>query len=63
MLRSDEMRKICADHAKRVQQQAGDGYMSDSVVAETRAYAFVKAETTDAWRDNLRNNTLVKALH
>lgn len=42
--------------------RAGDGFVADTQVGKKRAHTFVRATTTSAYYDNLRNNTLLKAL-
>ena len=59
---SQEMAEICKEEAERIAQIAGDGYSVDTHVGRTRVNASVGAETTKAYWDNLRNNTLLKAL-
>lgn len=45
-----------------VAARAGDGYKADTSVGKKRAHTFVRAETTEAYYENLKNNTLLKAL-
>ena len=62
LLQSDEIREYCEELAQGVASRAGDGYEVDSMVGKTRANASVYAATKEANRDNLENNTLLKAL-
>ena len=62
LLQSDEIREYCEELAQGVASRAGDGYEIDSMVGKTRANASVYAATKEANRDNLENNTLLKAL-
>ena len=62
MLKSEEMRAICAEHASTILGRCGDGYETESYVAETRAVATVYAATPAARADNIANNTILKAV-
>lgn len=63
LMKSKEMQKILSDEAKKIKDRAGDGYEDDIYVGKTRANAMVKAKSYKAKRDNLKNNTLLKAVH
>lgn len=63
LLRSNEMMQACVEQANMVKQRAGDGYEVNTHVGKNRVNAEVKAETFAARRDNLKNNTLLKALN
>lgn len=65
LLKSEEVQKALTDIAKDVQEIAGEGYevgAAEEKVLKTRAIATVYARTSAAKRDNLENNTLLKAL-
>ena len=62
LLKSADVKKYCEEIARGVASRAGDGYEFDSVVGKTRVNASVYAATKKANRDNLENNTLLKAL-
>ena len=62
LLKSDEIKSYCEELARGVASRAGDGYVVDSMVGKTRANASVYADTKEANRDNMKNNTLLKAL-
>ena len=62
LLKSDEMAAVCKEHAEAVAQRAGDGYKVDTYVGKTRVNAMVSADSAKARKDNLKNNTLLKAL-
>ena len=47
---------------KQVAARAGDGYATDVYQAGTRVIASVYTETEEAMKDNLENNTLLKAV-
>ena len=62
LLRSEEMMGLCQEYAQGIQERAGDGYESDTYVGKNRVNAMVFASTSKAKRDNLENNTLLKAV-
>lgn len=62
LLRSQEMGAIVREHADAVAGRAGGGYKVTVFTGKNRVNASVKATTTAARRDNLKNNTLLKAV-
>ncbi len=62
LLQSPAMQKECRKQAEQIRSRCGDGYESDVYVGRNRANAMVWAETSAAKRDNLDNNTILKAL-
>ena len=62
LLRSDEMQAICMEHAKSTVNQLGDGYSANGYKGKNRVNAEVRADSYAAYRDNLKNNTILKAL-
>ena len=62
LLRSEEMLSVCREHAERAAERCGRGYEVNTHVGRNRVNAEVRAVTWEAWRDNLRNNTILKAL-
>lgn len=52
----------CAELAAGIAASCGDGYDSDTYDAGTRMVASAYTATEDAYKDNLANNTLVRAL-
>ena len=62
LLKSAEIEAACKEQADAVASRAGDGYIVDTYVGKTRVNAMVTADTYAARRDNLKNNTLLKAL-
>lgn len=62
MMKSAEMQGILTDKASAIKNRCGDGYESDIYVGKNRANAMVVAKTNQAKRDNLKNNTLLKAV-
>lgn len=62
MLKSEEMKEICAEHAQAIMERCGPGYEMDTYVGQNRVNAMVTASTYQAKADNMRNNTLLKAM-
>lgn len=62
LLRSDEMRQICAEQAQDIAKRCGSGYEMDSYVGKNRVNAMVWPESAEARQDNYHNNTILKAL-
>lgn len=62
LLRSPEMLQICEEHAGVVLDRCGDGYKTDGHTGKNRVNAMVYADTYQAKADNLKNNTILKAL-
>lgn len=62
LLRSEEMKDICAEHASNILGRVGDGYEMDTYIGQNRVNAMVKAVTPHAMRDNMKHNTLLKAV-
>lgn len=60
LLRSHEMTEICKSHADRIAGRAGSGYEVTTHTGRNRVNASVHASTEEAYRDNLKNNTLLK---
>ena len=60
LLRSPELRALVEKHARAARQRAGDGY--EVYTVQTRVVALVGTATGAAEADNLKNNTLLKAL-
>lgn len=62
LLRGAEMMEIIDAKAGRVAQRAGIGYVTSKYIGRNRVNVSVYAETDEAWRDCLENNSLIKAL-
>ena len=62
ILQSDEMMSICKEYADGIQARAGEGYETDTFVGKNRVNASVFTATPEAMKDNLENNTLLKAV-
>ena len=63
LLQSGEMAAICRSHAQAIANRAGGtGYMVTTYTGRTRVNASVITATAEAARDNMKNNTLLKAV-
>lgn len=62
LMKSEAMQAVLTEEASKVMGRVGDGYEQDVYVGKTRANAMVSAATYQAKKDNLKNNTLLKAL-
>lgn len=62
LLKSSEMQSVLSEKATSIRQRVGDGYDQDVYVGKSRANAMVSARTYKAKKDNLKNNTLLKAV-
>lgn len=62
LLKSSEMQDILADVASTIRGRAGEGYEQDVHVGKNRANAMVWPASKRAKKDNLENNTALKAV-
>ena len=62
LLKSQEMQSVLVEKATGIKNRCGEGYTQDVYVGKNRANAMVKAGTYQAKRDNLKNNTILKAV-
>ena len=62
LMQSAEMQSILKDKANNALNSLGEGYKSDIHVGKNRANAMVYADTYQAKRDNLKNNSILKAV-
>lgn len=62
LLRSPEMMAVCQGYADRALGSLGDGYEVSTMTGRNRVNAEVRAETYAAKKDNLKNNSILKAL-
>ncbi len=62
LLRSDEAESICRNFAQKAANSLGEGYEVSSYKGKNRVNASVRAETYQARSDNLKNNTILKAV-
>ncbi|MDB1709506.1 hypothetical protein AB1I55_10520 [Enterococcus entomosocium] len=62
LMKSNQMQGVLEEKATGVRNRAGEGYKQDVYVGKTRANAMVYADTYQAKKDNMKNNTLLKAV-
>lgn len=62
LLKSSEMQNVLTEHATKIKNRCGEGYEQDIYVGGNRANAMVSATTYDARKENMENNTLLKAV-
>ncbi len=62
LLRSPEMMKICEEKANNALGTLGTGYIVTTMTGRNRVNASIFAETYEAKRDNIENNSILKAL-
>ena len=62
LLQSKEMQTVLNERASQAVQRLGAGYASDSYVGKNRANAMVYADSFLAKRDNVKNNSILKAV-
>lgn len=62
MLKSQEMLGICKEYANNALSKLGPGYEVTSMVGKNRCNASVAAVTQKAKKENLKNNTILKAV-
>ncbi|KXT73195.1 Phage-associated protein [Streptococcus sp. DD10] len=62
LMKSGAMITVLNKHATAIKNRCGDGYEQDLYVGKSRANVSVSAKTYKAKKDNLKNNTLLKAV-
>lgn len=62
LLKSPQIQAVCMGYANRIQAKCGAGYSINTHTGPNRVNVMVYAETKEAIKDNLENNTLLKAL-
>jgi hypothetical protein len=62
MLKSPEVADMCMQKAASALSRCGDGYETESRTYPERKGAVIKAVSYTAKQDNLKNNTLLKAV-
>lgn len=62
LMKSAEMQEVLKDYATGIRDRCGEGYEQDIYVGKNRANAMVSAKTYQAKADNMRNNTILKAV-
>ncbi len=62
LLRSKEMMDIVEGYAQDIANRCGDGYEVSTYTGTNRVNASVLTATWEAYKDNLDNNTILKAV-
>ncbi len=62
LLKSAEIESACRAQAEAIAARAGGGDEVTTYTGKPRVNASVHAATKEAYRDNLKNNTLLKAV-
>ncbi|HJB24221.1 MAG TPA: hypothetical protein H9946_08765 [Candidatus Jeotgalibaca pullicola] len=62
LLKSAEMQNVLEEKATAIKNRCGDGYGQDIYVGKNRANAMVYPDSYAAKRDNMKNNTILKAV-
>lgn len=62
LMRSAEMQGVLEEAASPIMARLGAGYGQDSRVGKTRCNVSIHADSAEAKRDNMDNNTLLKAV-
>lgn len=62
LMQSHEMVEALKEYATRAQQRLGDGYEVSTYVGRSRANAMVSADSFAAKRENLKSNSIIKAV-
>lgn len=61
-MKSEEMTKMLHERAEQIANRAGTGYAADTKMMGTRVIASAYTDSFDAMRDNLDNNSLLRAV-
>lgn len=62
MLRSPEMEALLKERAQNIVSGLGDGYDSTTYIGKNRANASIRATSWETYQNELKNNTILKAL-
>jgi hypothetical protein len=62
LLKSKEIRSICKEYADKAVRKLGDGYSANVYDGSNRVNVSVMAVQKQAQEDNLKNNTILKAV-
>ena len=63
LLRSKEMLDICSEYANSALGKLGDGYEVSTHTGPNRVNAQIAAESFAAKRENLKSNSIIKAVY
>lgn len=62
LLKSTEIQSICRELAEQIAGRCGEGYETETYMQQTRTVSKVYADSFRARNDNLKNNTILKAV-
>lgn len=62
LMRSSETAGVCKDYAESARSRLGEGYEVSVMTGKNRVNAEVAAVSYNARKENLANNTILKAL-
>ena len=62
LMKSSEMVDVLDSYSQGIREKAGPGYVTSTYVGKTRANASIKVGDRKSYRDNLKNNTLLKLI-
>lgn len=62
LMQSPEMQEICKKIANNALSRLGSGYEVSSMVGKTRCNSEVSAVSIEARRENMKSNTILKAV-
>ena len=62
LMKSEEMQDILNSYASDIQSRAGEGYETSPHVGKNRANNIIYPDSVKAKKNNLKNNTLLKAI-
>lgn len=62
LMKSAEIQTVLKEYATGIKNRCGEGYEQDIHVGKNRANAMVSATTYQAKADNMKNNTILKAV-
>lgn len=62
LLKGEEVKEYCEKIAKDVASSAGEGYEVNTFTGRNRINVGISPVTSEAKRDNYKNNTLLKAV-
>ena len=62
LMKSEDMQAVLREYATNIKNRCGEGYEQDMHIGKNRANTMVSAVTYQAKSDNLKNNTILKAV-
>lgn len=62
LLRSSEMMSVCKEEADKIYNRLGEGYEVSTHIGRNRVNVSIGTESYESMRDNMENNSILKAL-